>query len=300
VKSLILIFALTLSHSVYSQEEGVPGTPPAEADLPPVPPTDPEAMRALEACIKAQTPGGNAPPIHSFQAELLVTLWEDDQGKRTAKPRSGTIIQYWTLKNEKVSYHRQLEVTGSASSTALISNGTSYWMQKTGEPTRNLAIDINLQKDLDALKAEIQRTTELMRAFFVSNLIGANTRFELLDKESEIELQNERSQNEPRVVKVTRILRFAKGEEPMLLTIGLTDHRLYRVEIGPTETGVYREAFHFEHHKLVKDGEGKSFLIPCVVQFLRDGQEILVARADEPHKIQFNTAISPRVFRPKI
>ncbi|HMS17902.1 MAG TPA: hypothetical protein PKA37_13755 [Planctomycetota bacterium] len=268
--------------------------PTTEPRQPAASASDAGALEILKKCAELQTPGGTAPEVETFQSELQVTLWEDDQGNRVAKPRSGTIVQYWKRQGELTQYHRQLEITGSEANTSLISDGRGFWLQKSKEPARNLVIDANLSKDLENLKGEIRRTSELMRSFFVANLITADTKFTLLHSQDLLNLPNER-----REVKVFNILRECPKEEPMVLTIGTEDYRLYQVDLGPRNDGPSRETFRFEHHQTVTDGGGRELLVPCVVQFFRGGQEILVARADRPHKIQFNTKILAKVFRPR-
>lgn len=270
--------------------QGGEGREPAPAPLK----SDTEALEAISRCVQVQTPKGTAPEIRSFQAELSVTLWEDDQGARVQRPRSGTILQYWTRDGDVIRYHRQLEITGAGTVTALMTDGRGAWLQSADEPARNLVTDPNLEKDLESLRKEIARTSELMRSFFVANLAGEDVVFQMADRGIELELPHER-----RTIPVDRILRIRRGEELMILSIGKEDGRLYEVELGPKPGGSSRESFHFEHHRILDDGEESQLLVPCVVQFRRDGQEILVARAEAPHKIQFNKRIARAVFRPR-
>ena len=258
--------------------------------------SDPEALALIKKAISAQTPSGTAPNVKSFQAEFSVTMWEDDKGTRVAKPRTGTIVQFWKRGNngKSSSYHRSLELTGSGKTTHLISDGRRFFLQNSGEAPRNLASDINLQNDLKNLKDEIRRTGELMRSFFVANLHQPDACYKLFGGPGELSLGGGRKK-----VPIISVLRIMPKEEDMLLVIGKEDQRLYEVHLGVRPDGPAREIFHFEHHQELTEGDETTLIIPCVVQFIRNGEEVLVARADEVHKIQFNKRIHRNVFKPR-
>jgi hypothetical protein len=263
-----------------------------------------DAARAiLDRAIAVQTPGG-VKPLTSYQAEYRVDLYEDDQG-REAPQRSGVIRQSWQRGPGRRSsdYHRMLKLsTGDEPPIHYISDGRMFWSQVEGQAARDLASDPSLERDYTALKAEVKRTDELMRLFFLGNLDGEETKVRL----GRTDLTRPVNPEKPRrgTVPIDEIIVEPKGERPIALRIGREDGRLYEAErVGGGETGDLPQVFKFSYHEELDDARLGKVLVPTRVAYWKGSRIVLqanvpVATAPLSQLVKFNESLPQKTFKP--
>ncbi len=251
----------------------------------------------LAAAIKVQTPSGAVPAIMSYHADYEVSLHEDDKGNATPK-RSGTIEQWWQVRNEKVRYHRVFRSKiGTAAPAHYITDGDRFWFQVEGERVQSMD-DPTLRDDLENLRAEIRRTSELMQLFFIANILDPSAKATLAEGAKDVDDPKSRRRGDRIAVHEVTVTR--EGKRTVTLRIGKKDHLVYEAELGPHGGQAVVERFAFGYHRRLKDALIGDVVIPTRVTYSKNEKIVMEANVPLPAEehIRFNTPLSRRLFQP--
>ncbi len=251
----------------------------------------------LAAAIKKQTPSGAPPAIMSYHADYEVSLHEDDKGNATPK-RSGTIEQWWQVRNEKVRYHRVFRSKiGTAAPAHYITDGDRFWFQVEGERVQSMD-DPTLRDDLENLRAEIRRTSELMQLFFIANILDSSAKAQM--GRTGIDVDDPKSRRKEDRISVNEVVVRREGKRAVTLRIGKKDHLVYEAELGPHGGQAVVERFAFGYHRRLKDALIGDVVIPTRVTYSKNEKIVMEANVPLPAEehIFFNTPLSRRLFQP--
>jgi hypothetical protein len=255
------------------------------------PPAD-EARDRLRAAILVQTPDGEAPAIVDFQADLVISLFDPDQG---GTPKTARVTEFYRRKGRHHQYHRILTRLPENRTTHLMTDGVRYALWEDGNPkVHDLLASPELKDDLDQLRTERARTQELIGIFFLAALDGPGVRWSLGAPRPQLKLPGGRS------AEVVDLLREAPEDlRGITITLGRDDHRVYEVRLVLPGKD---ELFRFDWHELItrRDAEGRlqRILVPRRVEYFENGRRLMQASAEDADRIKFNTGLSDRIFSP--
>ena len=149
--------------------------------------------------------------------------------------------------------------------------------------------DPNLKRDLDNLKEEIRRTGELMKLFFLANLVGDGTTVAMGNLEATI--QHPKGRGRPRLA-VDEIIVKRPSEIDVLLRIGKGDHFVYEAELVPREPGGATERFQFSHHQRIEDQRIGKVVVPMRITYMTGDRLVMRAAVDNPQTdVRFNVKL---------
>lgn len=264
-----------------------------------LPAQEPDAAALFRRAVEVQTPGGTAPKIADFQADLNVSIFEKGPDGRTST-KTGKVTEFWKEGGGRDSYHRILSVAGSAT-THLCTNGKSMLMwedEGTGSgPARDLLANPALAKDRQQLQDELHRTRELLNYFFLSSLDGPGVTFSRAPDAAPITLDNGRT------LKVVKIVRRKEKDPDVAITLGAEDFRVYVIDKAGSGPGFPPESFRFGVHRTRPwtdpAGKVRQILLPTLVEYFEAGERLLRAEAREPEDIKFNSGLTAVHFEPR-
>lgn len=251
---------------------------------------DPSARAILEAAAKVQTPDGTQ-PITTYRGTYNVTVFQDEEGKPSSG-RSGLIEQTWKKANGKVRYRRVFHNTVKKEPPAhYICNGTNYFYRVEGQDARNMRRDPNLKRELDNLKEEIRRTTEMMNLFFLGNLKAEEITVGMGARDRTVQHPKRRN----RTIAVDEIIIGRKDASNVILRIGKKNRLVYEAELVPNAPGGATERFRFGYHKTLSDAQIGKVVVPTLVEYFK-GDERVMRGATEIDKLSFNVKVSNSEF----
>ncbi len=258
--------------------------------LPQEVPKDP-ARELLARAVAIQTPGGKAPVIEDFQADLTVSLFDHDRG---GAPTSAIVTEYFRRKGSAKQYHRILNLPAEKKTTHLMTDGRICALWEEGGAVHDLLQAPELADDLKQLREERARTEEMLEIFFLANLDGPQVRWTMGTPRPPLR------EDSGKEISVLDLLRVAEGDDrTMTISIGKDDGRVYEVRlVRGKRDELFRFGFHEEIQKKLAEGGTQRLLIPKRVDYLENGKIVMTAAALEASRIKFNVGLSDKVFQP--
>lgn len=246
------------------------------------------ADAVLTAATNTQCPDGAIATITDFEAEMAVTLFEQEG----APPKTGKCHQWWQKDGKRRRYHRQLDVSGGKT-THLATDGVRMLLWEEGGKAQDLLGDPALKEDLKTLREELRRTEELLESFMLSALREEGVTWQLDAEPRKI------SRGDPATEILVDVLTRKKKDAPdLVLEVGRIDHRLHGVE---RTVNAVRQSFRFDFHAITRVGKDESarrVLLPQRVEYLENGIVKLQANARRVSSLRLNGGIDAAAFSP--
>ena len=279
---------------------GVAQDPPPAA---PAPVSSPEALAILAGAIAHQAPEALTVEgaIRDFSVKLQAEVW--DYSKDAPEKQALGVNRFLTMDPEQ--FRSEWITTGGTDVYGF--DGRRYWFAEytpggllvEGESNPRILGGDKYLEDRQRIQDEVAETRYLLRFFFLANLRGPEVTFTLEPDETIDHF------GKSRAVRVLRRENHAPdtSEPPLTIWIDVETKALLRAKAHATKEGAKSLTFSFRYDERVQP-RVKGVLFPFRIEIREQAfgaeSDRLASRATVlPDGIDFNSGLTPEVFRPK-
>ena len=299
MKSLLIV--LIAASGLCGQSSSSPSSSSSRPTSRPQLKDDPAARKLFEDAAAAQieTEGDQKFAVVGFRARVTLKVNKRTKGKGRGRTNEGDVEwRYWEEVKEQPGkrrtfhwYWRHIKQP-DGKEVWVRTNGRRYSLREKGHDTRTLG-SAEYQEDRQQIDDELREARKLARLFILKNLPQAGTRIAFGRKKVKIATPNSD-------VDTSEIHWSSPDEQDMSFLVG-PDKYIYQVTLHPQRADQPEEVLRFSYHEYRKPTADektpfKRILIPRIVEFFRDGEQRMIATANDSSSIEFNTVLNSKSF----